>query len=322
MSRLVYILGASHSGSTLLAMLLNAHPEICSVGELKATSLGDVDRYRCSCGYLIKQCPFWARVSEAMVSRGFAFDITDAGTDLLSGRTPYARRLLRPLHRGPVLEWFRDAALSCSLEWRRALPQIQARNLALVQSLLEITDTRIVVDSSKTGLRLKYLLRIPGLDVRVIHLLRDGRAVAATHTSPHELADACDPARRGGGNGDTTERNWSIYVGAREWRRSNEEAEQILRLLPSDRWTRVRYEEYCADPARVLRRLACFLEIGGTYRHEAFRERARHMIGNGMRFDSSAAISLDERWRDVLSKAELAAFDRLAGSLNRAYGYK
>ena len=31
MTQLAYILAASHSGSTLLAMLLNAHPEVCSV---------------------------------------------------------------------------------------------------------------------------------------------------------------------------------------------------------------------------------------------------------------------------------------------------
>ena len=44
MTDLVYILAASHSGSTLLAMLLSTHPEICTVGELKATNLGDPHR--------------------------------------------------------------------------------------------------------------------------------------------------------------------------------------------------------------------------------------------------------------------------------------
>ena len=35
-TKLAYILAASHSGSTLLAMLLGAHRETCTVGELKA----------------------------------------------------------------------------------------------------------------------------------------------------------------------------------------------------------------------------------------------------------------------------------------------
>ena len=47
MTRLVYILAASHSGSTLLATLLGAHRDTVSVGELKATSLGNADEYKC-----------------------------------------------------------------------------------------------------------------------------------------------------------------------------------------------------------------------------------------------------------------------------------
>src|ERR1041384_2871141 len=57
--RLAYILSASHSGSTLLAMLLGAHPDACTVGELKLTSMGDVNQYRCSCGDRLMTCSFW-----------------------------------------------------------------------------------------------------------------------------------------------------------------------------------------------------------------------------------------------------------------------
>ena len=57
-TRLFYILAASHSGSTLLAMLLGSHPDVCTAGELKAASVGDVDAYRCSCGAPILQCGF------------------------------------------------------------------------------------------------------------------------------------------------------------------------------------------------------------------------------------------------------------------------
>lgn len=32
--RLIYIVGTAHSGSTLLDLILNAHPQIVSVGEL------------------------------------------------------------------------------------------------------------------------------------------------------------------------------------------------------------------------------------------------------------------------------------------------
>jgi len=68
--RLVYIMAASHSGSTLLAMLLNSHPEICTVGELKATSLGDPDSYYCSCRNKIRECAAtWQNAGFASISR-------------------------------------------------------------------------------------------------------------------------------------------------------------------------------------------------------------------------------------------------------------
>src|ERR1044072_4610633 len=96
--RLAYILSASHSGSTLLAMLLGAQPGACTVGELRAPSLGDPDVYRCSCGERIKKCPFWIAVSLGMAARGIAnFDITLAGTSIYQVDSDYLRRLLEPL---------------------------------------------------------------------------------------------------------------------------------------------------------------------------------------------------------------------------------
>lgn len=82
MTELAYILAASHSGSTLLSMLLGSHPRVATVGELKlsASAMGKISRYRCSCGEFIRQCNFWRKVKKGMAARGFEFDIADAGT--------------------------------------------------------------------------------------------------------------------------------------------------------------------------------------------------------------------------------------------------
>jgi hypothetical protein len=72
-TRLVYLLGASHSGSTFLALLLGTHPEVCTVGELKATSLGEVDTYLCSCTRPLKKCDFWNGLAEDLALRGLPF---------------------------------------------------------------------------------------------------------------------------------------------------------------------------------------------------------------------------------------------------------
>jgi len=306
-------------------MLLGAHPEVATVGELKATSLGEVNRYRCSCGMLIRQCSFWQRVSTEMETRGHSFDITRANTNVLGVDSRYARRLLRPLHRGLTTEAIRDALLNLSRRWRDHLRETQRRNVALIQSVREVTGARLVVDSSKVGLRLKYLLRLGDLDIRIIRLIRDGRGVALTYMRPGEFADASNDARRGGGSGvggGAIQGRPNMRAAAREWRRSNEEAEAILAALPPSQSLEVRYEDLCTDPPRTLRTICAFLDIDPDRLVFAFRSVEQHVVGNGMRLDETSEVRLDERWRTALNETELREFDAVAGRLNRRYGYR
>ncbi len=326
MIQLAYILAASHSGSTLLAMLLGTHPEVCTVGELKLSSeaLGDADRYRCSCHALIKACPFWGRVGDCMVQRGFSFDIENVGTDVKTVESRYVRRLLKPLHRGPLLEAARDAALRLSRTWRRSLAEIQRKNVAVMESISEITGGRVVVDSSKTALRLKYLLNIPGLNVKVIRLIRDGRGVALTYMRPGQFADAKDVSLRSGGSGSKGRLVESLTVAesAYQWRRSNEAAEHLLNRLERSQWIEVRYEDLCKDTGATLKRLLVFLGLNPSQSGRGLRSGEHHVVGNGMRLDSTSEIRLDERWKSVLSPEQLEIFDGIAGDVNRRRGYE
>jgi hypothetical protein len=295
-------------------MLLNAHPQVCSAGELKATNLGDVERYRCSCGTLIKACPFWTAVSQKMACRGVVFDITKARTDLQYGQSGYTRRLLGPLHRGPLLERIRDAVLWLSPTWRTRLPEIQQRNLILIEALCEILGTEIIVDSSKIALRLKYLLATPGLEVKVIRLIRDGRAVALTYME--------DPSLKAGGGGSRHPfRGLSIREAAYRWCRSIEEAENILKVLAPSQWIGIRYEDLCTETEAVLSRMFGFLGVDSREATRDFRSVEHHVVGNGMRLNRTSEVRLDERWKSVLTADDLRQFDAVAGKMNRRYGY-
>jgi hypothetical protein len=320
--RLIYILAASHSGSTLLAMLLGTHPEIITVGELKLTSLGNVEQYLCSCKKQIKKCPFWSDVVQEMARRGYRFDFSNLGTDFHSEMSSYVKWLLRPLHRGPILEWARDSALTFSPTWRARFPRIQELNSVLIESICNLTGKKVIVDSSKVGLRLKFLLRNPALDVKVIRLIRDGRAVAMTYTDPAGFADASDPDLRGGGmGGDRESDRLTMVRAAREWKRSNEEAEAVLKNLDPSQWIEVCYETLCAETDITLRKLFKFIGVNPDHKLISFRNTSHHIVGNGMRLDSTDEIKLDERWRESLTKSELEAFNLVAGKLNHRLGY-
>ena len=64
-----------------------------------------------------------------------------------------------------------------------------------------------------------------------------------------------------------------------------------------------------------------FLDLDPDKVRLDFRAVTQHVIGNGMRMDSSSEISLDERWKSNLSRDDLRVFDATAGDLNRRYGY-
>ncbi len=63
----VYIAGSSHSGSTLLDLLLGSHSAIESVGEAKKiphlqTRIGHGERPLCTCQEELSRCPLWSEV--------------------------------------------------------------------------------------------------------------------------------------------------------------------------------------------------------------------------------------------------------------------
>jgi len=295
---LVYIHSAAHSGSTLLALQLARHPEVSTVGELSGTVYRARPGYKCSCGLELQSCGFWQSVSAAMARRGFSYSATTAETDVRNASNPYARRLLKPLHRGPLLELVRDAGLALAPGCRSHLRRHQQLKTALVESVVECTGKPVLVDSSKSGVQLKYHLRNPRLDVRVIWLVRDGRGVALSIV------------RNQGA---------SLPQGARDWRRINEEAGAVVRRLDPSRWIQVRYEALCAEPDRTLGELWQFIGVSPRPAEDA---PGYHVLGHRSRLNGAAKIQLNEKWRSDLSAADLRTFESVAGPMNRRLGYQ
>jgi Sulfotransferase family len=141
--KIIFIASLSHSGSTLLDLMLNAHPDMVSVGELK--QLGRFARFekpgrrlRCTCGAdSLISCDFWSRVS--------------ALTEAKIGRT------IRDLN----VEDYDDR------------DTFNEDNVALFEAIAAVAGKRNIVDSSKQVTRLARLLEIPGVDVFPVFLLRD-----------------------------------------------------------------------------------------------------------------------------------------------------
>ena len=163
-----------------------------------------------------------------------------------------------------------------------------------------VAGARFVVDSSKRPWRLLELIRA-GLDVRVIHLVRDGRAVAFS--------------------GDKFGRSYPTLVWRWAWTQSS--ARRILRRAAVSEVT-VRYEDLARHPETELARISEEV-LDGMLTPDAWRRPAaepQHLLsGNAMRFRSLSAVELDVRFLKGLSPWEWWVGSALAPMTLRAYGY-
>jgi hypothetical protein len=299
--RFAYILSPSYSGSTLLTFLLGAHPSVSTIGELKASALGNLDTYVCSCGTPILECAFWEDVRQRMADQGIPFDVRDFGTHFRWRNRPLADRLLRARVRGSSFEALRSWGLRSMPGLQRYHNDVLQRNRALVAAVLDTQGGEVFLDGSKDPNRLYYFLRADFWKIKVIYLIRDGRG-AANSFMKHYSAP--------------------MSVAAKEWRRTHEECDRVAAALPAEQCVRLHYEELCRNPEHVLEQLFQFLEVAPDAASTEIAAQEQHVLGNAMRLRSTNQIQLDEKWRRELTPADLAEFDRGAGALNRSYGYK
>lgn len=297
----VYITSASFSGSTLLTFLLNTHPKIATIGEMKGDSM-DVEKYRCSCGEPIGRCRFWQRLVARLRERGIPFDLSDVWTQSgfrIAG-APLANRIVRHRHRSWSLELCRDAFLALSPACRRAFGRIVRTNEVFVQAVTELTGRPIFVDASKDAIRLKYLCRIKSFRTKVIYMIRDGRGVMLS---------------------SMTHFGMSPELAAREWVSAQREISCTLKAFAPNSRMLLRYEDLCRDPKGVMASVFRFIGVAPEEAVNDFRALEHHILGNAMRLDNRSEIQLDVRWRNELGPAELDIFERIGGRWNRKLGY-
>ncbi len=296
---LVYIASPSYSGSTLLTFLLHAHPDIATMGELKWGAI-DLETYPCSCGALLRECAFWNQVVAKMAERGLPFDLARPATDFRCRRRVFVDRVVRARLRGPLFESARRLLISTLPGLRRDWRTIAATNRAVMGIILELQGGSIFLDASKDPVRASHLLDTGDYRLRLIHLVRDGRAV--TH-STMKNQDLPPDAATG------------------EWRRTHGQIERFSRRLPPQSTLRVRYEDLCRDVPGAMARICTWLGVQPVDAPLDFRAAAHHILGNRMRLQAKPDIALDERWRVHLTKSHLAVFEQQGGAMNRAYGY-
>lgn len=305
MITVVYVGGCGRSGSTLLDRMLGALPGAVAVGELvHLIQRGLIENETCGCGQLFRSCPFWVPVME----RTLGTDGIDAGElRALQARVDRNRNVPRLLAPGLA-----PSARADLLRYTAMLGD-------LYRSIAAEAGASVVVDSSKHASTAFLLRRVPGIDLRVVHLVRDSRGMAYSWTK--------SVARPEAGEDRAMMHQHRPTRSAGRWLGYNAMFEMLdaVTTVPT---TRVIYEDLVADPRRQLDRIldAAGLDIDRSYPFlgDGWVTLApgHSVAGNPMRFNSGRLdLRVDTAWRQQMPASERRLVTTLTAPLLAAYGY-
>jgi hypothetical protein len=268
--RIVYILGAGRSGTTVLGILLGNLPTVFYGGELVA----------------------WNRLAGQPVSdRPDTVELWEAVAALVPDRRrhhavdywallEHHAALLRPRRlRDPVL--------------RRRHEEV---NLELFRALRTVTGCEVLVDSSHYPLRAWRLRRMSGLDVRIVHMVRDPRRVIDALQNPEQRRVPMHPAQAN---------LYCLTVALL--------SRIVLLRVPREHRITVRHEDLTSDPQGVLERVARFVGADPSHTDVDDLEVGPLFLGNRLRHQERLAIGerapqpsrLSTTWRIVTAVVQV-----------------
>ena len=302
--KVLYVVGLGRSGSTILSNSLGQIPGFFSGGELNFIWRHNVLENRlCGCGRPFRECPVWTRVMDQ------AFGGMD-GVD--------PRAMMRLQNLGTRT---RHIPMMLTKGGRRSLAQRLEKLLLAYGRLYEaigaVTGSRVIVDSSKEPAHGFAMSMVPGVDFCALHLVRDPRAAAYSWSKKKPQPD-------------TNTRDFMVRFGPAKssalWDSWNASAGALWRRAP-DRYLRLRYEDFVADPRESFEKILALVgepDAGPPLVGEReVKLGVSHTVsGNPNRFETGAVeLRTDREWISRMKPRDKALVTALTLPLLKHYGY-
>lgn len=304
MKTLVYIASTGYSGSTLLESILGSNSRCLNLGEIYKLPYWPI----CSCGEKVDECWFWRELGCKLRER------PDGANRGLREWHVQGRRAKSGLHKHLHNAFIALGGPESLPAFRAISPEIRAfsdscaRALELFETAAEMTGASVIVDSSKDPLLLKHLYALEPARLRVIHLVRDPRAVSLSFVNNFDRDGTAYVAEARNARPTLTE-------AAQYWRDRNRNIRLACCRIPASQRLYLRYEDLCLEREASAAALSKFLGVPITI-PEIIHLRQQHTIaGNPMRqSETSIRVRLKEDWRTRLSTADLAEIKAVVGN--------
>jgi hypothetical protein len=306
----LFIAGWGRSGSTILGNILGQLPGVFHVGELcHVWRRGIVENALCGCGVRLSDCPEWRGIF------GKAF----GGIDLALARRMIELRARMPMHKEILLQTF--APYASSTRDRAAQAEYVEILARLYSGIANAGANRIIVDSSKIPAYLHALGRVPELDLRVVHLVRDPRATTYSWLRRIERTD---------GGSELAMEQFPVWGSSGRWVTWNAMVPIIAKQIGAPT-IRIHYESFVARPRETLEEVLTLVDDVGSISNDGWPFvgpnevdlKPTHTVwGNPSRQRTGRIrIEADMEWSTELGTWHRALVAGLTYPLARKYGY-
>ncbi len=300
-TKVLFVTGMGRSGSTILDNMLGQLEGFFSSGELMYLwDRGMQQNLLCGCGEKFRDCELWLRVMTRLPELD----------DHLAVRLCEIREHLTPLRAVALSELFSHSLVEDLEFYKEHLGR-------LYRAVVAETGCRVIVDSSKFPGHGLAISRLDDVDLYVLHMVRDSRAVAQAWRKDM-IYDASGPE--------------TVYatilepaVSSRQWTRWNLAVEMLWQDDP--RYLRVRYIDFVAEPRATLERILEVMGLAGAKLplvgdNEVDLQPSHAVAGNPSRFRlGRVALRYDGAWKEKQTARERRLVTALTWPLLQRYGY-
>lgn len=297
---LVMLFANWYSGATLFTILANNHSQIVSNGETFPFSVTDRNRYQCSCGMYIDECDFYRYAAGHMRSRdGKEWDrrlfvqIPEYQTFGILNRYLNSARL-----NGTV----RSYILNHNRELKNQRNEFLGAQCEFFVRAMEYSNATVYMDGMKSIRRAQYFACEANIDLKVVNLVRDGRAFCYSYIKNEGLS------------------NTDLSRATSYWNNYLDLSDRFRTSFPNVGFIDIRYEDICRDQKGTLGSLYKFLNL----EYQPFNinnENKAHILGNRMRKTFTGEIREHIEWKSCMSQSEIRYMNLGMQKHLAKYGY-
>jgi hypothetical protein len=278
---------------------------LLDVGELRFIwKAGFQKNSPCGCGRNFGDCDFWSAVTSKALGT-----VDEQQAKRFRSMQHLAER---PFRKSKIV-----GAFIRNHRWWKNLREYAGIIQRIIDAACEVSGRHTVVDSSKLPAHGVALSTADNIDLHVIHLVRDPRAMAFSwrRRKPTTGPDG----RR------TFMRRLGYAKSSRYWNRENHDAASLKNAASS--YTLVRYEDFVNAPEEQMRHILRAVgqndfDLSFLNGHEVHLAHTHSISGNPMRFENGAVtISPDLAWCENMNPWGKWLVSCLTRRLRRLYGY-